>query len=662
VRITSPTSTTILQDSVLVEVDVVSQAKISLVELYVDSKIPSGGTFTTSPYKYIWDVRSFADSSVHTIYAKAYDAEGIVTTSPVLTVAVFKFTPTNLSAILVSDTLIRLTWNDISKKETGYEVEQKLNDGSFVVSKTLSANSTSADIQGIYVVGDSISFRVRAVADTQRSKYTNTAIARVIFPEPTNLLITSITDVSVSLSWVDKSTYEAGFEVEKSTDGGSFSLTQLVSRNVATATIADTFSVGSTYYYRIRALSTHNMSKYSNIASAKLVFPAPSNLRITSISSREIRLQWNDNSSFEVNFVIERAGSDNLFSQSAMVAANTTSWNDNTLDSNQTYSFRVRALTATNQSSVSSLVKTAYRMVAKTLYTLKGHSNIIYSLAYSPDGKFLASGSSDYTIKIWRVSDGVLMRTISDGSGYLALDYSPDGQILASGNKLWRVSDGILIRQLSEPSISNLCVAFSPDGQIIAKGDVNYTITIWRVSDGTKLLTLSGQTQPVYSIAFSPDGLTLASGDNDYKVKTWRTSDGTLLNTMSGHTNLVSAVAFSLDGQELASTGGGGGKIWRVSDGTFLRSFGGGKSLSVSPDGTMIAAGGLGGFSIYKFADGMRITSAFGGNLPIEPSQSPVAFSPEGSAVASWQFQTTSGKSEYNVGIWTLPNEWQVVP
>ena len=154
-----------------------------------------------------------------------------------------------------------------------------------------------------------------------------------------------------------------------------------------------------------------------------------------------------------------------------------------------------------------------------------GHADTVWSVAFSPDGQTLASASSDFTIKLWRVSDGTLLRTLT-GHTYdvTSVAFSPDGQTLASGSwdrtiRLWRVSDGTLLRTLTGHTSYVTSVAFSPDGQTLASAGVDSGIRLWRVSDGTLLRTLSGGAN---SVAFSPDGQTLASGSGDSTISLWQ--------------------------------------------------------------------------------------------------------------------------------------------
>ena len=178
--------------------------------------------------------------------------------------------------------------------------------------------------------------------------------------------------------------------------------------------------------------------------------------------------------------------------------------------------------------------------------TLTGHSNSVSSVAISPDGQTLASGSSDNTIKIWNLSTGQEIRTLMGHSyGVWSVAISPDGQTLASGSgdntiKIWNLSTGQEIRTLTGHSYGVSFVAISPDGRTLAScsGDrADNTIKIWNLSTGQEIRTLTGHSYGVTSVAISPDGQTLASGSGgsaDNTIKIWNLSTGQEIRTLSG--------------------------------------------------------------------------------------------------------------------------------
>ncbi|MEG3835304.1 serine/threonine protein kinase [Microcoleus sp. MON2_D6] len=196
----------------------------------------------------------------------------------------------------------------------------------------------------------------------------------------------------------------------------------------------------------------------------------------------------------------------------------------------------------------------------RCVYTLPGHSSFVNSLAISPDGKILASGSWDKTIKIWNLETTELIGTLtghSDRVNSVAISY--DGKMLVSGSsdetiKFWNLHNGDLLCTFPGHSMEVNSVAINPKGLVIAScGGADNTIKLWNLRSGELLRTLRGHSDNVNAVVFSPDGKILASGSSDATSKVWDVESGKLLRTLSGLNVGVNSVAIAPDGQILAS-------------------------------------------------------------------------------------------------------------
>ena len=202
--------------------------------------------------------------------------------------------------------------------------------------------------------------------------------------------------------------------------------------------------------------------------------------------------------------------------------------------------------------------------------TLIGHSSSVYSVALSPDGRTLASGSHD-NIKLWDVQSQQQSATLTGHSHLVrSVAFSPDGRTLASGSfdktiKLWDVQRQREIATLTGHSDNVRSVAFSPDGRTLASGSEDNTIKLWDVQSQGQIATLTGYSNWIYSVAFSRDGQMLASGSQDETIKLWDVPSQREIATLTGHSSFVYSVAFSPDGQTLASGSWDNTiKLWRA--------------------------------------------------------------------------------------------------
>ena len=205
-------------------------------------------------------------------------------------------------------------------------------------------------------------------------------------------------------------------------------------------------------------------------------------------------------------------------------------------------------------------------------YTITGHTRNVNSVVFSPDGRTLASGSDGDMVRLWAVITGEEKHTITGYTGGVnSVAFSPDGQTLASGSvdqtiRLWNTVTGEHMQTFTVFALPVYSIAFSSDGRTLASGGL--VLDLWDTVTGEHIRTL-GADSIIWRVVFSPDGRTLASGSVDETTRLWDVTTGEQKGILTGHTGEISDVAFSSDGKMLASGSGDGTVIlWKLASTT----------------------------------------------------------------------------------------------
>ncbi|BAY41467.1 WD-40 repeat protein (plasmid) [Nostoc sp. NIES-2111] len=306
------------------------------------------------------------------------------------------------------------------------------------------------------------------------------------------------------------------------------------------------------------------------------------------------------------------------------------------------------------------------------LLTLRGHSNWVRGIGFSPNGQMLASASEDSSIKIWQLPFGRCLHTLSEHTASVnAVAFSPDGSILASGSsdlsiRIWQVLEGCCLKILHGHNSGIMSVHFSPDSKQLVSSGFDKLIKIWDVETGECLYTISEHENWVGTAHFSPNGMLLVSASCDNTVRIWNTQNYQCLAILQGHTDWIWSAVWSIDNRLVASCGADQTiRIWDVETSSCLHTLKGHNhqiwGIALSPDNQILASASEDQtIRLWQVSNGRCIACIHGYNnwikaVTFSPNTQMLASGHRDNALRIWDIKTGECLQEFKAYSQGLP-------
>lgn len=284
------------------------------------------------------------------------------------------------------------------------------------------------------------------------------------------------------------------------------------------------------------------------------------------------------------------------------------------------------------------------------LQTSEGHSDAVVDVAVSHDGKILATGSKDTTVKLWDATSGHAISTLEGHSDYITtVAFSSDGRMVASASadrtvRLWDIASGETCSIFKSHSFWVHAVVFSPDDTLLGIASTDDTTGLWNIRTGVRVCgMLEVHSNWCNAVAFSPDGNLVATASSNKTLKLWIAATGITCNTFDCSEN-VDSVDFSPDGKFIAFNSDYAEiQIWNIEKDSWLTTLecapGGAKTIAFSPNGKLLASAGsgVGTIEIWDASNGELLNVLLGHSGSVRK----VAFAPTGEFISSASYDNT---------------------
>jgi len=292
-------------------------------------------------------------------------------------------------------------------------------------------------------------------------------------------------------------------------------------------------------------------------------------------------------------------------------------------------------------------------IVTEPILTFTGHTGEVRSVAFSPDGTKVLTGSYDQTARLWDAATGAQIPTFNVRTGYIrSVAYSPDGTKVLTGGldngaDQWDAATGAQIPtnfNVQPYNVNVNSVAYSPDGTKVLIGRYDLTPTLWDAATGAQIRSFLGHTWIVTSVAYSPDGTKVLTGSEDATARLWDAATGAQIRIFNVQPYSVTSVAYSPDGTKvLTGSKDGTARLWDAATGAQIRTFNvftwSGVPVAYSPDGMTVLTGGANSTAqLWDAATGARIRR-FQAHTKTVTS---VAYSPDGTKVLTGSEDATA--------------------